>query len=166
MKKLITLLLFTAISYGQNIQFSAAIDARNAIAGSVPTNNKPSFNYILEFAMVSCKGIEVTIGYESFKAIKFDKYNIQVGYQFEPLERLKIVPSVSYNLIGRYGEIWGTTSSHLALGANLALRYELSDSFDIELMAQGLNRVDLNARYGGNNNKVSGFVKLIYKIEL
>jgi hypothetical protein len=59
----------------------------------------------------------------------------------------------------------GTTSSHLALGANLGLRYELS-SFDIELMAQGLNRVDLNTMYGGNNNIISGFAKLIYKIRL
>jgi hypothetical protein len=37
----------------------------------------------------------------------------------------------------------GEQLPHLALGANLGLRYELSDSFDIELMA-GLNRVDLN----------------------
>jgi hypothetical protein len=32
-------------------------------------------------------------------------------------------------------------------------------------MAQGLNRVDLNTMYGGNNI-ISGFAKLIYKIRL
>jgi hypothetical protein len=58
----------------------------------------------------------------------------------------------------------GTTSSHLALGAELGLRYELSDSFDIEL-AQGLNRVDLNTMYGGKIT-ISGFAKLMYKIQL
>jgi hypothetical protein len=38
------------------------------------------------------------------------------------------------------------------LEQNLGLRYELSDLFDNEV-AQGLNRVDLNTMYGGNNNK-------------
>jgi hypothetical protein len=31
-------------------------------------------------------------------------------------------------------------------------------------VAQGLNRVDLNTMYGGNNNIISGFAKLMYKI--
>jgi hypothetical protein len=44
--------------------------------------------------------VEITVGYESFRAIKFEKYNIQVG-QFQILERVKkLCHSVSYNLIG------------------------------------------------------------------
>jgi hypothetical protein len=78
------------------VQFSAGIDAHNAAIGSAPTNNKPALNSLFEFAMISNKGVE-TVGYESFKAIKFEKYNIQAGYQFQILERVKIIPSVSYN---------------------------------------------------------------------
>jgi hypothetical protein len=29
--------------------------------------------------MISNKGVEITVGYESFRAIKFEKYNIQAG---------------------------------------------------------------------------------------
>jgi hypothetical protein len=69
----------------------------NAAVGSAPTNNKPALNSLFEFAMISNKGVEITVGYESFKAIKFEKYNIRAGYQFQILERVKIIPSVSYN---------------------------------------------------------------------
>ena len=167
MKKLIfTIALIPMLSFGQYVQFSVGVDARNAVSGSEATNNKQALNALYEFAMISNKGVEITVGYESFKAIKFEKYTIQAGYQFNPLERVKIIPSISYNLIGRYGDEWGVASSHLAIGANLGIRYELNDNFDIEIMAQGLNRVDLNTRYGGNNNVVSGFAKLTYKINL
>ena len=166
MKKLIIILLFPIIVISQNIQFSTGVDIRNAIQGSKSTNEKPAIDVLYEFSMIDHNGIEITISYESFKAIKFDKYSIQVGYQFIPLERIKIIPSVSYNLIGRWGKEWGTVSSHLAFGANLGLRYEINNNFDIELMAQGLNRVDLNTMYGGNNNRISGILKLIYKINL
>ena len=164
--KLLLVLLFPICGFSQNLQFSIGIDAKNAIVGSDATGNNKELNYLFEFAMVSRKGIEVTIGYESFKAIKFDKYSVQVGYQFNPLKRVKIIPSLSYNIIGRYGEQWGSASSHLAVGANVGLRYNLSDTFDIELMGQGLQRVDLNTKYGGTNNNFSGFVKLIYKIKV
>jgi hypothetical protein len=166
MKKLITLLLFTVVSYGQNVQFSIGSDLRNAVIGSDPTGNKPAANLIYQFAMVSNKGIEVGITYETFKAISFDRYNIQVGYQINVLERLKVVPAFNYNIIGRYGSNWGNESSHLAFGANVGLRYKISDTFDVEYNGEVLQRVDLNTKYGGNNYIYSGYVKLIYKINL
>ena len=88
------LLLFFNLGFSQNVQFAIGVDAKNAIVGSEATGNNKELNYLFEFAMVSRKGIEVTIGYESFNAIKFDKYSIQVGYQLKPLERVKIIHSL------------------------------------------------------------------------
>jgi hypothetical protein len=65
------------------------------------------------------------------------KNTISRLYQFQILERVKIIPSVSYNLIGRYGENWEQLS-HLAW-SKFRFAIRTSDSFDIELMAQGLN---------------------------
>ena len=166
MKKLITLLLFTVVSYSQNVQFSVGTDVRNSIVGSKPTNNKPEANIIYQFAMISNEGIEVGITYETFKAISFERYNVQVGYQIEPLERVKIIPAINYNIIGRYGDKWGCASSHLAFGANVGLRYQISDTFDVEYNGEVLQRVDLNTKYGGSNYVYSGYLKLIYKINL
>jgi hypothetical protein len=160
------LLFLTALSYGQNVQVSAGVDIRNAITGSDATKGKSELDMMYQFAMVSNKGVEVGILYEEFKAISFERYGVQLGYQINVLDRVKIVPAINYNIIGRYGGNWGNASSHLAFGANIGLRYSISDSFDIEYNGELLNRVDLNTKYGGNNNIYSGQLKVIYKINL
>jgi hypothetical protein len=91
MKKYFTIIiLLPVLCFSQYVQFAAGIDARNAAVGSAPTNNKPALNSLFEFAMISNKGVEITVGYESFRAIKFEKYNIQAGYQFQILKVLKL----------------------------------------------------------------------------
>ena len=56
--KTMILLLVTALTFAQNdkenyLSFSGALDARNLISGSNPTNNESALNYLLQFAMVS-----------------------------------------------------------------------------------------------------------------
>ncbi len=156
------------------IYFSSAVDIRNAIVGSEPTDNKPALDLLFQFGMVG-QNIEVNIGYETFKAICFEKYTIGVGYHFQLYGRIGnrviktvLIPSIEPTLIGRYGDEWQTTSSHLSIGGNLALRWHLSDKTALELLFNFLPRTDLYTRYPDIHSSVpivpSGYLKFIYKI--
>jgi len=154
----------------QNVQFSGALDLRNAIAGSEPTNNKPAFNALIGFQMIDHNGIEVGIEYESFSQIGYWDYSMSVGYQMPITERFKIVPNVSLTLISRDlakadSEFYGT-AGFLTFNANLGFRYELNDYFDIEFCSNLSPRPDMNYMYGGNHYVISNYGKLIYKIKL
>ena len=172
MKKLILLLLIANASQSQNLYFSAGIDVRNAIAGSKPTNNKSELDLNFKFGLVSNKGVEITINYEKFNAIDFNRFAFGVGQQIEVTEKIKVVPTLEYGLINRSGN-WGggfsqddVKSSHLGFGFSLPIRYEINDYFAIELQSQLLQRTDINTKYGGNNFVLSNFVNLVYKIGL
>ena len=137
-------------------------------------NNKPALDVLYQFAMVG-QNIEVNLGYEKFKAIYFEKYTVGVGYHFKLYgyifnKEIKTVfiPSIEPTLIGRWGEEWQCTSSHLSLGGNLALRWHLSDKTAVEFLSNFLPRTDLHTRYPEIHSKVpivqSYFFKIIYKI--
>ncbi|MGL5112300.1 MAG: hypothetical protein ACRC6O_06650 [Flavobacterium sp.] len=190
--KILILLLAYACSFGQSdkenyISFSGALDARNLVSGSEPTNNKSGFNYLLQFAMVS-RNFEVNVGYERFSMIQFSKYTIGFGYHIPLYARIGnmqlkscIIPSVEPTLINRWGN-WGggiafdQKSSHLSVGGNLAYRIHISDSLAVEYLFNVLPRVDINAMYGNSNWKErrstsgipivgSNYFKLVYKLE-
>lgn len=169
MKKIIiTILLTSTICYSQTY-ISVGADIKNAIVGSKPTNNTPSFNGIFRFGMIGSlgktEGIEVTIGYESFNKIRYDRYFFSAGKNINITANFTIVPAYEISLINRWGSNWGATSSHLAfLGANIGFRYKLSENLKIELLCAVLDRVDLNARYGGKNVRFSNALVLIYKL--
>ena len=179
---IIFIILFSAFTtYSQHkdqehyIYFSGALDFRNAISGSQPTNNKPALDLLYQFGMVG-QNIEVNIGYEQFKAICFEKYTIGVGYHFPLYGRIGntiiktvLIPSIEPTLIGRWGDEWQTTSSHLSIGGNLSLRWHLSDKIGLELLSNFLPRTDLYARYPEIHSSVpvimSNYLKIIYKIQ-
>jgi hypothetical protein len=158
------------------IGFSAAVDVRNGIVGSDPTDNKPALDMLYQALIVTPCNIEINIGYESFKDIHFEKYTMGVGYHF-PLYgqilgreiKTTFIPSIEPTLIGRYGQEWQTTSSHLSVGGNLALRWNISDKVAVEWLCNFLPRTDLMARYPELHTKVpivtSNYFKLIYKIQ-
>lgn len=109
--------------------------------------------------------IEVSVGYESFKRIQFDRYIVAVGVHLFPIKKVVIVPSWEGSLIGRWGSMWQNKNSHIAvLGASLGIRYEISDSINLEFLTAVLNRVDLNTRYGGSNNRINNSITLICKL--
>lgn len=189
--KTLFLLLVSAIAFAQSdkenyLSFSGALDARNLVSGSEPTDNKSGLNYLLQFAMVS-RNFEINVGYERFSMIQFSKNTIGFGYHIPLHARIgsmniktTIIPSIEPTLINRWGN-WGggisseQKSSHLSVGANLAYRIHISDSIAVEYMFNALPRVDINAMYGNANWKErkslngipvvgSNYIKLVYKI--
>lgn len=163
----LVLILFISISYGQEhyLYTSAAIDIRNATLGSEPTNYQPELNYLLQAGIVS-RNIEVNIGYERFETIKFDKMTMGVGYHFpfySKWGKTILIPSIEPTIINRWGNEWGSRSSHLSIGGNLSLRWNLSDTIAFELLCNALPRTDLATRYDDNKIVISNFAKVIFK---
>jgi hypothetical protein len=169
MKTLILTLLISIGSFAQTY-VSVGVDLKNAIIGSEPTNNNPAFDGIFRFGMIgSIPGhdtkIECSVGYESFKRIRFDRYIVAVGVNLFPFKKVVIVPSWEGSIIGRWGSEWQGISSHLALlGGSLGIRYEITDNINIEFLTAVLDRVDLNTKHGGSNIIISNSITLIYKL--
>ena len=181
MKNLIALfsisLMFAQQKDGESyIAFSTAIDMRNAITGSDASHNIPALDLFYQASIISPVNVEINIGYESFKAAHFDKYTIGIGYHF-PLYgyflgkqvKTTLIPSIEPSIIGRWGAEWQTVSSHLSLGGNLALRWNLSDEIAVEYLLNVLPRADLNARHPELYDKIpmacGNYFKMIYKIQ-
>jgi len=169
MKTLILTLLISIVSSAQPY-FSVGVDFKNAIVGIDPTNNNPAFDGIFRFGMIgSLPGhetkIECSVGYESFKRIRFDRYIVAVGVNLFPFKKVVIVPSWEGSIIGRWGSTWQNNNSHVAvLGGSLGIRYEITDKINIEYLNGLLNRVDLNARYGGNKFINNQSITIIFKL--
>jgi len=168
MKRLFYLFIFiTASINAQNVYFSTGIDVRNAITGSKPTHNKSAIDAIFQFGMIE-RNTEVTIGYEKFSTIQFDKFCFGVGHHFHLNDAITLVPGIEPSLIGRWGENWKTTSSHLSIGGNLAFRYKLSYHLSLELQVNALPRTDLFARYPELHKTVpvivSNYFKILYRV--
>lgn len=173
-KVIMAILLLLSTSIYSQVYVSAGIDVRNAVIGSDPTNNKPAFDGIFQFGMIG-GNTEVSIGYERFNKICFDKMFFSIGHQF-PLyayvsgKEIKtlLITSVEPTLIGRWGEVWQTKSSHLSVGVSIGLRYQLNDKFDIELNVNALPRTDLSTRYPEVNKEIpviiSNYFKVIYRL--
>lgn len=169
MKKLLFILIFCSIATNsQNIYISGGIDVRNAIKGSNPTNNKPAIDAIIQFGMIG-KKTELVIGYEKFQTISFDKFFFGLGHQFLVNNEITLIPSIEPSLIGRWGKNWQSVSSHLSVGASLAIRYKLSDHLSLELKGNALPRTDLKASYPEIHKNVpiifSNYLKIVYIIK-
>lgn len=177
--KTLILLLFTTFAFSQPY-VSAGVDIRNATLGSEPTNFKPAFDGIFRIGAIGNQPfrsttLDVVVGYEVFNRIGFDRYFTSIGVHF-PLKtnyknqasndnKITIVPAYEFSIINRWGSDWGVRSSHLAvLGANLGIRYKLSDRTEIEFLTALLDRVDLNTMYGGRTLKISKAVTYIIKL--
>jgi hypothetical protein len=184
-KSIYTILL--AILFGTNsfsqtpekegyLAISAGVDVRNALVGSEYTSNKPSLDFLGKFSMVG-NNIEVNVGFESFKKIGFNKYTVGVGYHFPLYGRIgntviktSLIPSIEPTIIDRWGEEWETRKAHFSffsVGANIALRWHLTDHISSELLLNALPRVDLSVRYPEIHNSVpivcSVYAMIIYK---
>lgn len=159
----------STICYSQPY-ISAGVDIRNAILGSEPTNFKPAFDGIFRFGFIGSipsheTEIDIAVGYEVFNRIGFDRYFTSVGVHLYPTSKITIVPAYEFSIINRWGGDWGVRSSHLAvLGANLGVRYKLSEKTEIEFLTALLDRVDLNTMYGGRAFKISKAITYFIKL--
>ena len=172
MKKILFALLATATMQAQNVYFSTGVDIKNTIKGSDATKNQPSYNGIYTFGMVDSKGFEVSITYEQFKRLDFNRFSFGIGKSIYIAENISLIPTLEPTIINRSDD-WGgglgykdNPSSHLTLGFSLPIRYDLNDTFAVELYSNYMYRTDIVAKYGTNGNRFSFFGKLIYKINL
>lgn len=162
------LLLLSTIGYSQQGYVSATFDVRNATFGSAPTENKPEPNTNFKLAMVGNKGTEAGIGLELFPRIDYNRYYLFLGQQIKLSETLKLVPSLEPSIINRWGS-WGkglgyedNRSSHLTLGASLALRVKITDKLFLENQFSALPSTDLAAKYDDFKVRYSYFIGLGY----
>lgn len=170
MKKLLIALLLTNIATAQHVYFALGGDLRNGIVGSNPTENKPELNCSLEFKMVGNNNVEVGIGFEQFNRIDFNRMYITAGYRFE-IGELTFIPTIEPTLINRYDN-WGggidyeMKQSFLTVGLGSALEYSFNEKLGVQLYCGVLSRPDIKLMFDENKVVVSGFAKLIYKINI
>jgi len=192
LSKALLFLLLTITSYSQSkdnyMGFGIGFDVKNALIGSPATNNKSELNYTVQFIMVS-NNAEIIVGYEGFPKLNFNKYSFSTGYHYRLYAytsnrewKTTFIPSVEYVLINRYGN-WGggisqkETSSHLSIGLNLALRWNLNSKLSAEYCFNMLPRTDSSSQYGSiaSNGKFSiggvpiigsNFIKIIWRSDI
>jgi len=170
MKKLIIALLLTNLANAQHVYFAVGADLRNATLGSAPTNNKQELNYAIEFKMVGNNNVEVGIGFEQFNRIDFNRMYGSIGYRFE-IGKFTLIPTIEPTLINRFDN-WGggigyeMKQSFMTIGAGATIEHSFNDKFGIQLYCGALPRPDTKMMYGTNDIVISGFAKLIYKINL
>lgn len=184
MKKLFTLaiMMISLSSFSQDkahLYVSAGLDIRNALVGSKATNQENEADMAFKFGMVSNYGVEAVIGYELFPAIDYDRMYFGAGYQFDIAPDFVLVPTIEPSIIHRHGD-WGggigyeaPKSSHLSVGLSTAVRFNISDSFAVEVSPNILLRTDIDFKYGsaswsgftvaGIPTVVSYYFNLMYK---
>lgn len=175
MKKLILLLLLTTMANAQ-VFISTGVDIRNALVGSKPTKNNPELDFYIQLHLVD-RHVDVSVGYEIFNKIGFEKYNAGIGYIF-PLYcyigdrqiKTTLLVSVEPTIIGRWktntNNDWGNTSSHLTIGASTALKWDISDRLSIGVTSNLLPRTDLNTKYPNEPKHIvySNYLTFYYKL--
>lgn len=140
---------------------SFAVDARHALAGSPQTDNKPSLDFIGQIG-ANYKGVEVGLEYEDHSALKpkFQRYGVFVNYGFEVVRDLSVYSGVTYGSIIRQNN-----SNFLTVGGNLELRYRLSNTINIGVVGQLLQRRDIDFLNDTKNQwRGSTFVKLQFRL--
>lgn len=182
MKKLILLLLFSATMVAQKkdvddyLAFTVGFDPRNLAFGSDATNDNSALNYYVQFNIVG-NNKELYVGLEEFPAIDYSRYFVGWGYHFHLYNytfkkeiKTTFIPSVQLSDILRHGD-WGggltynQSSSHLTIGLNLSLKYEISDVIAIQTSYNLLPRTDDAAMYGKLKVVHSGGIEVVIKIK-
>jgi hypothetical protein len=184
-------LLFSITTYSQNLKVitSIGIDVRNATLGSEPTNYKSALDIPIYLGLVGERGWGFSLGYESFKKIKYSSFNMKFSKEFKILnDKISMIPSVELVLIKRIldvpcpklvGVVDGIeivdksqtiyyTDAYFfpTVGANLEINYNLNDNNSIGLRFNELKRNDLNYIYGGYHYVNSTYLTYTHKFSL
>jgi hypothetical protein len=165
----------TGICYSQaNVYISIGVDIKSATFGTKYTNFKPKPDLLFNFGMIG-GNTEVGFGYESFTAIDFSKYFFNVAHHFplyldigNTILKPVIIASIEPTIISRDGMCFGLGVLPFTWGGNLAVRYELSYHFSVELECNALARTDLCYYYPKINPTVpinfSDYFKILYRL--
>lgn len=159
-------------SYAQKesyIGLTAGIDARNAVLGSSPTGFKPALDYVAGITLVGSSFI-VTMNYENFKRIGFEKWSGGIGYTF-PLYgnigyntiKTSFIPVVNFDMITR--KIEGKEFAVLANSIDLTLQWMLTDRLGVQTTLNLAQRPDIQVLYNNSVIVKSGYLKIVYKLK-
>lgn len=148
--------------YNRNLkhyQFvSIGIDARNAIIGSEPTENKPALD--LNFKAGVQSGVaEVSVFYETFKRIDFQAYGLNLNVVSETVyENLTIASGIEFGSINR-----AINSNYLMVGINIEPRYKITEHLSVGALFNYRLRNDLKRKKTDDLVfRKSGFINVYY----
>lgn len=194
MKKLLIIMMLVHLSITAQtnpktefIGFYGAIDLKNAMQGSEPTNGQPSLDFILG-TLIPIGKSETSIGVERFAKINFTKFFTTVGYHVKVhdfdgyFKELSINPAIEGSVIWRsipetiqftYDGITYNVNQDkkvcpLSYGLNLSIRQEIGDNWAIESFSNYSYRPDIEQLYpdGKKDYRYSHYLKIIYKLNI
>lgn len=144
MKIIISLIVLLSFQINAQTKFkfvSVGIDAKNAIIGSKPTNNKSEIDFNLKIGAVY-KNLEISIFYENFNKINFQAYGVNVNlYNKTDVENLTVSNGIQLGFIIREGN-----SSFPLIGFNNELRYKLYKKLIVGLELNTRARYDISLK--------------------
>jgi len=171
MKKLITLLLLTQLSFGQIDRYfatSISIDGRNAIFGSQPTENKPELDLQLSAELHLGNGLTWGFHYEQFPKIGYSKLSCGAGYVFEPINKIRVHANLETELIFRRGEMVEQYFQHndtfIGVSVNYKVLYEIVPNLYTGIRIGEQLRGDLKSAGYNDYFKFNGSVVFEYVI--
>ena len=126
-------------------------DVKNAMVGSVPTNNQAELDLYVALPITAkifgMSNIEVTPSFESFHRIGYQRIAVAVGKSFE-FNRFTYTPGLEVGMIDRtqFGRFYN-------YGINNSIQFRITKAMSVGLIIQAQNREDLNQVYGLKDGK-------------
>jgi len=162
MKKLIILLLL-CISCNAQPKYAfvtVGFDVKNALVGSAPTNNKSALDGQIKIG-ATYNNFEMIMQYESFNKIDFQQFGFATNYVVYPLYKVDLAFGLETGIIFRQ-----QNSSFISCGANLEIRYDLFERWNVGIQFNVKSRPDIEALYntGKNEFRASNFINIRYKL--
>ena len=159
MKKiLIITLLFLGIGVQAQVFGTMGFDIANAVIGSKPTDRQPQAN--LQFKVgARINMFEGAVVYESFEAINFQQYSVNLNVVKELYTNLDLALGVEGGSIIRKDR-----ESFYFIGTNLELRYAIWENLNLGIQFNLRQRNDIEELYKTNKSeyRLSNFLNLTY----
>lgn len=171
-KTKIALLVIWIISLGaialaqKNVSVSLYQDLKLATMNDDHGNEPYTMDIVFKFKM---QGNAQKFGYmyvaPYFEYAEIDgnykRYAAEVGYVFNELivDDFEASGGINYGIQERYSLNW------LVFGADFELAYKITDRFKVSLLAQFVERKDLQMMYGNKEIRFSGFIGLTINLK-
>tara|TARA_R110000850_G_scaffold72024_14_gene158747 strand:- start:1906 stop:2415 length:510 start_codon:yes stop_codon:yes gene_type:complete len=166
MKKLLVLLVlaFSLNSFSQDkIKLSFYQDAKLATIDDGHGNEPFTLDFLFKFKMT---GKQQEFGYMVISPIfeyaeiegVYKRYAVDLGYTFNKLilDDFEATASINYGIQERWSKAF------LVFGSDFELGYKITDNISINLLAQFVQRKDLEWAYGIRVIRCSGFIGLTF----
>jgi len=166
MKTIIIFLLLSFSAIAQDaIWISGSIDAKLLVTDDDYGNNAPTFDTNIR---VDLQGLDTKLGFLVIQA-KFEyadinprmlRYSAGVGFTFNGIKRLEVMPSANYGRIVRYERAFSSFEG------TLDVNYVIAPKFKIGVILALTQRTDVKYKWGGNMLwRESMFISVGYKLK-